>query len=107
AAFWAIVFSHRELRDLDTSHHTGDGPQVVSHCGCRVFRHSAPWLLFRSPRLSAGQVIAHRVLACQRSPPRFNGADIFVERRCDVSAPWMSYKAVWSRPQFFLPVCST
>lgn len=81
AAFWAIVFSDRELRDLDTSHHTGDGPQVVSHCECRVFRHSAPWLLFRSPRLSAGQVIAHRVLACQRSPPRFNGADIFVERR--------------------------
>ena len=24
AAFWAIVFSDRELRDLDTSHHTGD-----------------------------------------------------------------------------------
>ena len=71
AAFWAIVVSDRELRDLDTSYHTDDDPQVVSHCGCRVFRHSAPWQLFRSPGLSAAQVIAHRVFACQRSPPRF------------------------------------
>lgn len=81
AAFWAIVFSDRELRDLDTSHHTGDGPQAVSHCRCRVFRHSAPWQLFRSPGLSATQVIAHRILACQRSPPRLKGADFIVERR--------------------------
>lgn len=81
AAFWAIVFSDRELRDLDTSHHTGDGPQAVSHCRCRVVRHSESWQLFRSPGLSTTQVIAHRILACQRSPPRLKGADIFDERR--------------------------
>ena len=81
AAFWAIVFSDRELRHLDTSHHTGDGPQAVSHCRCRVVRHSESWQLFRSPGLSAAQVIAHRILACQRSPPRLKDADFIVERR--------------------------
>ena len=81
AAFWAIILSDRELRDLDTSHHTGDGPQAVSHCRCRVVRHSESWQLFRSPGLSAAQVIAHRILACQRSPPRLKGADFIVERR--------------------------
>ncbi len=81
AAFWAIILSDRELRNLATSHHTGDEPQVMSHCGCRVFRHTAPWQVFRSPGLSATQVIAHRVLARQRSPPRFKDADIIDERR--------------------------
>lgn len=81
AAFWAIVFNDRELRDLDTIHHSGGEPRVMNHCGCRVFGHSEPWLLFRSPGLSVTQVVAHRVLACQRSPPRFKGADITDERR--------------------------
>lgn len=72
AAFWAIILSDRELRDLVTSHHADDEPRVMSHGEeCRTFRHSSPWLLFRSPGLSAAQVIAHRILACQRSPPRF------------------------------------
>lgn len=81
AAFWAIILSDRKLRDLDTSHHTGDEPQVVSHCGCRVFRHSAPWQLFRSPGLSATQAFVHRVLACQRSPPQPENAESPDERR--------------------------
>jgi len=81
AAFWSIVSSVREPRALEPSHHTVHDPQAVSHCRCRVFRHSESWQLFRSPGLSTTQVIAHRILACQRSPPRLKGADFIVERR--------------------------
>lgn len=81
AAFWAIVLGDRELRDLDTSHHANRELRVMIRCGCRVFRRPDPWRQFRSPSTSGCQVAARRVIACQRSPPRFKDADTTFERR--------------------------